>query len=72
MEPLKYVMNWAVQSSLYQHKSLRKEDRGTVYERKADWKWHEDKLIKTNQNKDRLDEEWNQSGPNKVVLKLSL
>ena len=44
-------MTWAVQSSLYQHKSLRKEDSGTVYEQKADWKWHEDKLIKRNQNK---------------------
>ena len=31
-------MIWAVQSSLYRHKSLRKEDSGTGYEQKADWK----------------------------------
>ena len=51
-------MIWAVQSSLYRHKSLRKEDSGTGYEQKADWKevkWQEDKWIKTNQNEDRLD-----------------
>ena len=29
-------------------------------------KWHEDKWIKTNQNEDRLDGDWNESGPNKV------
>ena len=34
----KYVMIWAVQSSLYRHKSLRKEDSGTGYGQKADWK----------------------------------
>ena len=70
-----YVMIWAVQSSLYKHKSLRKEDSGTGYEQKADWKKvkrHEDKWIKTNQNEDKLDGDWNQSGPNKVFLKLYL
>ena len=35
---LKYVLAWAVQSSLYQHKSPRKEDSGTGYKQKADWK----------------------------------
>ena len=34
----KYVMIWAVQSSLYRQKSLRKEDSGAGYEQKADWK----------------------------------
>ena len=60
---------------MYRHKSLRKEDSGTGYEQKADWKevkWQEDKWIKTNQNEDRLDGDWNQSGPNKVFLKLCL
>lgn len=68
----KSVMAWAVQSSLYQHKSLRNEDSGTGYEQKAESevKWHEDKWIKTNQNEDRLDEDWNQSGP--FFLKLCL
>ena len=71
----KYVMVWAVQSSLYRHKIHRKEDSGTGYEQKADWKkvkWHEDKWIKTNQNEDKLDGDWNQSGPNEVFLKLCL
>ena len=54
---------------MYRHKSLRKEDSGTGYEQKADWKevkWQEDKWIKTNQNEDRLDGDWNESGPIKV------
>ena len=67
-------MAWAVQSSLYRHKSFRKEDSGTGYEQKGDWKrskWHEDKWIKTNQNEDRLDGDWMKVDPTKS-LKLCL
>ena len=59
---------------MYRHKSLRKEDSGTGYEQKADWKevkWQEDKWIKTNQNEDRLDGDWMKVDPTKS-LKLCL
>ena len=50
-------MIWAVQSSLYRHKSLRKEDSGTGYEQKADWKkWND---IKMNESKQiRMKTNW--------------